>query len=137
MNAHRNEISCITLTKNERFLVVGTTDGVLYIWDLEEDDKFVTIEAHKDKGAITNILPITKPLCMFGLNCKLQDTLKIPFLISDDKNTSLGTFNKLMVLDKALKNVEPETRSEFLLPKYKISLNESLGNLDYSLYQIK
>lgn len=90
LNAHRNEISSMSLTKNERYLVVGTTDGVLYIWDLDEEDKFLTLETHKDKGEITNILPITKPLCMFGLNCKLQDTAKIPFLMSGDKNLSLG-----------------------------------------------
>lgn len=42
----------MALTKNERYLVVGTTDGVIYIHDLEATDKFTTLEIHKDKGEI-------------------------------------------------------------------------------------
>ena len=49
---HRYEITTMSLTKNERYLVVGTTDGVLYIHDLEATDKFTTLELHKDKGEI-------------------------------------------------------------------------------------
>jgi WD40 repeat protein len=58
----------MALTKNEKYLIVGTNDGILYSWDLDKDDSFVTLEIHKDKGAISNIVPIQKPLCMFGLN---------------------------------------------------------------------
>ena len=68
LNAHRNEITAMALTKNEKYLIVGTNDGILYSWDLDKDDSFVTLEIHKDKGAISNIVPIQKPLCMFGLN---------------------------------------------------------------------
>lgn len=81
----------MALTKNEKYLVVGTTDGILYIWNVEEEEEFLTLEVHKDKGEITNIVPISKPLCMFGLNCKLQDTVKLPFLVKGDKSVGLGT----------------------------------------------
>jgi hypothetical protein len=113
LNAHRNEVSTLALTKNEKYLVVGTTDGVLYIWDLDVEDKFVTLETHKDKGEISNIIPITKPLCMFGLNCKLQDTAKIPFLMVGDTNATL---------DKAMKG-SSEEEHEFLLPRNELDLD--------------
>lgn len=118
LNAHRNEICTLSLTKNEKYLVVGTIDGVLYIWDLEQEDKFVTLETHKDKGEISNIIAITKPLWMFGLNCKLQDTAKIPFLMVGDVNATL---------DKAMKGTSQDEQ-EFLLPKYELDLDSKFDS---------
>jgi len=53
------------LSKNDSRLIVGTEDGVLYIWSVEEgstDEDLKTLEVHKSKGEITNIVPIMKPI---------------------------------------------------------------------------
>ena len=50
---------------------------------------------------------------MFGLNCKLQDTAKIPFLMMDGEPATL---------EKTMKAVDEEamqTPAEFLLPEFK------------------
>lgn len=93
LNAHKFEITKMTLSKNEKILIVGTSDGVIYFWDLSKQDEFTTIEIHKDKGMITNLLPISKPFSMFGLNSKMKDSYKLPFLMNEGKTLTLGEFS--------------------------------------------
>lgn len=111
---HRNEITCMTLSKNETRLIVGSSDGVLYIWSLEKEDEMKPLEIHKDKGAISNIIPIMKPVCLFGLKTKIRDTNKLPFLTTDTENCTF---------DKAIKKQDKDLYSEFMVPKEKLDLH--------------
>ena len=117
LNAHKNEITTMALTKNERYLVVGNTDGVLYIWDLFEDDEFKTLERHKDFGGITNIVPITKPIWMFGLSI-IKDSPKIPFLMVNLSETKL---------DKAVTMKDENFNDEYLCITENLDLESTFS----------
>ncbi|CAI2367477.1 unnamed protein product [Moneuplotes crassus] len=105
LNPHKNEISTMSLTKNERYLVVGSTDGVIYIWDLYQDDHLKTLERHKDCGEITNILPLTKPISLFGLS-SVKTSPKLPFLMVNETENQK--------LDKALSPEDSSVYAEFM-----------------------
>jgi len=66
---------CMTNDCNQ--LITGDAAGLIYIWSLREHDasgvhKLKTFEIHKDKGAITNLVPIHRPLSLFGLTANMQ-----------------------------------------------------------------
>ena len=65
------------LSKDGRFLVTGDAQGLIYVWSLHDDSQssslpLQTFEVHKDKGAITNLVALNRPLSLFGLNANMQ-----------------------------------------------------------------
>ena len=73
------------------------------------------LEIHKDKGWITNIVPILKPICLFGLKTKIRDTTKIPFLTAEGDKKSF---------EKSKKQFDVDQIDEFLLPTEKLDLHK-------------
>ena len=75
------------LTVDGQYLVSGDQSGVLYVWSTAhiqaQDDNqsglVSTFEIHKDKGPITNIVALHRPLSLFGLtaNMKAYETPEI------------------------------------------------------------
>jgi hypothetical protein len=54
-------------------LVTGDAEGLIYMWDVRDPNSRVkTFEIHKDRGAITNLVPFTRPLSLFGLTANMQ-----------------------------------------------------------------
>jgi hypothetical protein len=71
---HKNKISAMALAQ-DKFLITGDVVGVIYIWNLmsgSEDPTLKTFDLHKDKGAITNLVAIQRPLSLFGLTANMQ-----------------------------------------------------------------
>lgn len=65
---HKKRISAIALSNDGTKLVCGDIQGLIYSWNLlSEDLALRTFELHKDKGAITNLVAIDRPLSLFGL----------------------------------------------------------------------
>jgi len=65
------------LSKDGRFLVTGDAQGLIYVWSLHDDSQssslpLQTFEVHKDKGAITNLVALNRPLSLFGLTANMQ-----------------------------------------------------------------
>ena len=62
--------------------MTGDTGGSIYIWNLTVDGDNSTgvaqhnlmqsLDLHKDHGAITNLVPLTRPLSLFGLTANMQ-----------------------------------------------------------------
>ena len=92
------------LTFDAQYLVCGDAQGLIYIWNVAQDYQggstltspragagaavagdnlpLRTFELHKDKGAITNLCCIYRPLSLYGLtaNMKSYEHLEIkPF----------------------------------------------------------
>jgi len=70
----------MTLTVDNLQLVTGDTGGSIYIWNLAvEGDNSMggkanmlqMLELHRDYGAITNLVPLTRPLSLFGLTANM------------------------------------------------------------------
>lgn len=59
-------------------LITGDASGLIYIWSLRDQSaesgqlKLQTFEIHKDKGAITNLVALHRPLSLFGLTANMQ-----------------------------------------------------------------
>ena len=87
------------------------------IWNLliDGDEDMKPLEIHKDKGWITNIVPILKPICLFGLKTKIRDTTKIPFLTAEGDKKSF---------EKSKKQFDVDQIDEFLLPTEKLDLHK-------------
>jgi hypothetical protein len=46
---------------------------VIYIWQITSEELLMkTFELHKDKGAVTNIVAIERPLSLFGLTANMD-----------------------------------------------------------------
>lgn len=84
------------LTYDSQYLVSGDSQGLIYVWNISSDYNQVpsnltsprsgalpqkpthdhsiltTFELHKDKGAITNLLCIYRPLSMYGLTANMK-----------------------------------------------------------------
>ena len=71
------------LTSDGRFLVTGDAAGLLYLWQItgeptSKDQEngpslpLKTFEIHKDRGQINNLVPLTRPLSLFGLTANLK-----------------------------------------------------------------
>ena len=64
--------------------MTGDSGGSIYIWNLQvEGDNssgaadrhsnlLQTFDLHKDHGAITNLVPLMRPLSLFGLTANMQ-----------------------------------------------------------------
>ena len=59
-------------------LITGDASGLIYVWsikDQQQDSKPIkvhTFELHKDKGAVTNLVSLQRPLSLFGLTANMQ-----------------------------------------------------------------
>ncbi len=65
-----------------KYLVSGDSNGLIYIWstsDAQENPLISTYELHNNKGSITNLVPLLRPLSMFGLtaNMKMYETPQV------------------------------------------------------------
>ena len=65
-------------SNNGQHLITGDASGLIYIWSLTDgltesgQMKLQTFEIHKDKGAVTNLVAIHRPLSLFGLTANMQ-----------------------------------------------------------------
>jgi len=66
------------LTEDNKYLISGASDGEIYVWCGIQHKALKSLHIHK--GAITNIVPITRPLNLYGLNANAENLgyLKIP-----------------------------------------------------------
>lgn len=76
---HKKRVTAMALSMDGRHLVTGDAQGLIYIWALIEESHgsstslpVQTFEVHKDKGAITNLVAINRPLSLFGLTANMQ-----------------------------------------------------------------
>jgi WD40 repeat protein len=76
---HKKRVCAMCLSVDGRHLVTGDAQGLIYIWTLKEDTgsasqnlPLQTFEIHKDKGPITNLVAINRPLSLFGLTANMQ-----------------------------------------------------------------
>jgi len=70
---HRKRITALTLSSDGTRLVSGDQGGLIYIWLLETEDlQLKTFELHKEKGAITNLVTLDRPLSLFGLTANMS-----------------------------------------------------------------
>lgn len=79
------------LTFDSQYLVTGDSQGLIYIWNLlaeyhpgssplaspkgpnnNNTSNLHTFELHKDKGAVTNLLCIYRPLSLYGLTANMK-----------------------------------------------------------------
>jgi hypothetical protein len=79
------------LTFDGVYLVCGDSQGLIYIWNVSQEytgsqltspkagggsstsqPNLHTLELHKDKGAITNLLCIYRPLSLYGLTANMK-----------------------------------------------------------------
>lgn len=79
------------LTFDNQYLVTGDTQGLIYIWNVSQEHAggsqfgspkagsigatntlLHTMDLHKDKGAITNLLCIYRPLSLYGLTANMK-----------------------------------------------------------------
>ena len=84
------------LTFDGQYLISGDNQGLIYVWNISTDytqssstltspragsnppktneiqTLLSTFEFHKDKGAITNLLCIYRPLSLFGLTANMK-----------------------------------------------------------------
>lgn len=69
----KRKVSTMALSTDGSKLISGDISGLIYLWNLESPDLTLkTYEIHKDKGAITNLVPIRRPLTLFGLTANNQ-----------------------------------------------------------------
>ena len=73
----------MTLTADNNQLITGDTFGTIYVWNLRADGDnsgggqtqpkiMQTLDIHREYGAITNLVPLTRPLSLFGLTANMQ-----------------------------------------------------------------
>ena len=77
------------LTFDSQYLVTGDSQGLIYVWNVSlehtggsgqtspragagKSGELHTFELHKDKGAVTNLLCIHRPLSLFGLTANMK-----------------------------------------------------------------
>ena len=78
------------LTFDSQYLVCGDSQGLIYIWNVTLEQAGMvspkaggqesgpakgvlqTLELHKDKGAITNLQSIYRPLSLYGLTANMK-----------------------------------------------------------------
>ena len=94
-------MSALCLSVDGQHLISGDQKGTIYIWSVQnlhqaEDAQsglISTYELHKDKGAITNLIPIHRPLSLFGLTSNMK-SFEVPELQQLQKFP--GTANSTM-----------------------------------------
>ncbi len=72
---YRKSVTCLTLTSDNKFLISGASDGEIYIWDAAEHKPLKSFHIHK--SAVTNLVPISRPLNLYGLNANLERIEKV------------------------------------------------------------
>jgi WD40 repeat protein len=83
--SHKKKVTAMVLSKDGRYLISGDAQGLMYIWNIQTEEMnmkdsengpslpLCTLELHKDKGAITNLVAITRPLSLFGLTSNMKN----------------------------------------------------------------
>lgn len=65
---HKKKVTALTLSTDGTRLISGDACGLIYVWNLgTEDLDLKTFELHRDKGQITNLVALERPLSLFGL----------------------------------------------------------------------
>ena len=87
---HKKKVTSMCLSADGRYLICGDAAGLLYIWTVSslgggpsdtvtnKDDNgpslpLRTLELHGKKGVVTNLLPLNRPLSLFGLTANLKE----------------------------------------------------------------
>lgn len=71
-------MTALCLSVDGTHLISGDQQGLIYIWSTQqlnqsEDTGLVnTYELHKDKGPVTNLVAIHRPLTLFGLTANMK-----------------------------------------------------------------
>jgi hypothetical protein len=73
-------VTALCLSIDGQYLISGDHSGVIYIWstaDIHSTDESITglvstYDLHKDKGHITNLVALTRPLSLFGLTANMK-----------------------------------------------------------------
>ena len=69
---HKKRITAMTLSVDGQKLITGDAQGLIYVWTLASEDlPLRTFELHKDKGQITNLVAIERPLSLYGLTASM------------------------------------------------------------------
>lgn len=90
LSGHRNPITCMSLTVDEQYLISGTTCGLLYVWNTLDMSLHHTFEIHKDKGSVSNILPIHRPLSLYGLNVNMKGGKNVACVLDKELGKFIG-----------------------------------------------
>lgn len=70
---HKKKITAMTLSTDGTRLISGDAQGLIYVWLLSSEDMTLkTFELHKDKGAVTNLVALERPLSLFGLTANMS-----------------------------------------------------------------
>lgn len=70
---HKKKVTALALSTDGSRLVSGDSCGLIYVWHLATEDlQLRTFELHRDKGAITNLVPLERPLSLFGLTANMN-----------------------------------------------------------------
>ncbi len=70
---HRKRVTALTLSTDGTRLISGDAQGLIYVWLLSSEDiPLKTFELHKDKGAVTNLVAVERPLSLFGLTANMS-----------------------------------------------------------------
>jgi len=70
---HKKKITALTLSIDGTRLITGDAQGLIYIWLLTTEELTLkTFELHKDKGAVTNLVALERPLSLFGLTANMN-----------------------------------------------------------------
>ena len=72
--SHKKKITAMCLSTDGRSLISGDAVGQIYIWSFPEGTPSLrTFDLHKDKGPVTNLVALTRPLSLFGLTANMQN----------------------------------------------------------------
>ena len=63
------------MTSDNKYLITGSVDGEIYVWDSATHKTIKSFHIHK--AAITNIVPITRPINLYGLNANMENVEKV------------------------------------------------------------
>lgn len=95
---HRKKVTAMCMTFDSQYLVTGDSQGLIYVWNVAAEHQggstltspkggnaaatavngsnsgniLHTFELHKDKGPITNLLCIYRPLSLYGLTANMK-----------------------------------------------------------------
>ena len=62
----------MVLSLDNKYLVSGTDEGTIYIWDTNKKELYKNLELHKGKGAIMGLRAIERPIHLYGLNANVK-----------------------------------------------------------------
>ena len=77
---HKKKVTAMCLSVDGQYLISGDYTGIIYVWstsaihssDENSTGLISTYELHKDKGQITNLVALTRPLSLFGLTANMK-----------------------------------------------------------------